>query len=63
MFFDNSNAEIAQYHQQLDIILVTYIIKLNWQKMYFTKNVVLTSDAIKIEPNSLVFYYCGWLDF
>ena len=23
----------------------------------------ITSDAIKIEPNSLVFYYCGWFDF
>ena len=23
----------------------------------------LTSDAIKIEPNTVVFYYCLWLDF
>ena len=24
---------------------------------------VLTSDAIKIEPNTVVFYYCLWFDF
>ena len=23
----------------------------------------ITSDAIKIGPNSLMFYYCGWFDF
>ena len=23
----------------------------------------ITSDAIKIEPNSLVFYSCGWFNF
>ena len=23
----------------------------------------LTSDALKIEPNSVVFYYCGWFEF
>ena len=23
----------------------------------------VTSDALKIKPNSVVFYYCGWYDF
>ena len=23
----------------------------------------LTSDALKIEPSSVVFYYCGWFNF
>jgi hypothetical protein len=24
---------------------------------------LITSDALKIEPNSLLFYYCGWFIF
>ena len=37
------------------------IVKLSKEKK---KPVVdITSDAIKIEPSSVVFYYCGWFDF
>ena len=41
-FFDIFNAEIAQCHQTLDVILGIKVVQFwSYQKMYFTKNVVL----------------------
>ena len=41
-FFDIFNAEIAQCRQKLDVIFGTKVVQfLSYQKMYFTKNVVL----------------------
>ena len=41
-FFDIFNAEIARCCQKLDIILGTKVVQFrSYQKMYFTKNVVL----------------------
>ena len=29
----------------------------------FYDMVSITSDALKIKPSSVIFYYCGWFDF
>ena len=34
-----------------------------YQTNFVNFDTYLTSDAIKIEPNTKVFYYCLWFDF